>query len=85
VNHQIRIQPSERSPRLFTRPEFVGSLTVTTLSSIQMFDWWRRGDMAAIRTALFGLSGEVTSPADNPVPPTAEPPKHRLFDRRPRR
>lgn len=33
VNHQHKLDPAERSSEVFSRPEFVATLTVTVLSS----------------------------------------------------
>jgi hypothetical protein len=78
VNHQMRVPPAERSPRLFTRVAFVESLTVATLSSIELFGWWRRGDFTAIREALFGAASIGSSPTAPPASPPDAPSSKRL-------
>lgn len=54
VNHQHKLDPSERSREVYARREFVNSLQVTVLSARQLFDWWREEDWAAIRAAILG-------------------------------
>lgn len=54
VNHQAKIHPLDRSPRPYTRPEFIDSLSFPVISTMQLFGWWRRGDHEGIRSAIFG-------------------------------
>jgi len=86
VNHQHRRHPSERTARVYSRPEFVDALTVPVISTVELFNWWRTSDWPAIRTAVLGAhpSGVVpgpTAPASpGPVDPaaaTAPPPRRR--------
>ncbi len=72
VNHQHRLDPSERSREVYTRREFVDSLLVTVLSTRQLFDWWRVSDWAAIRAAVLGSS--MTTTAATTAPPIVETP-----------
>ncbi len=65
VNHQARTQPLDRTPAPFNRREFVESLTFPVLSTRQLYDWWRRGEHAEIRSALFGDAARSTA---NQVP-----------------
>ncbi|GAA3667063.1 hypothetical protein GCM10022237_28800 [Nocardioides ginsengisoli] len=53
VNHQHRLPPPERSPKVFTRPEFVATLTFPVLPSWRLFRWWAEEDHASIVDALF--------------------------------
>ena len=55
VNHQRRTAPVDRSPHVFSRAEFVASLEVPVVSTVALFDSWRRGDMDAVRASI-GLS-----------------------------
>jgi hypothetical protein len=68
VNHQHKLHPFERTAHVYSRPEFVAALSVTVLSTVELFDWWRLADWAAIRAAMLGT--EVPPPA-----PVAEPPQ----------
>ena len=61
VNHQHRLHPSERAADVYSRPEFMSSLSVTVLSTMELFQWWRAADWTAIRTAVLGA---------DPPPPT---------------
>lgn len=63
VNHQHKLDPSERSREVYARKEFVDALQVTVLSARQLFDWWRAEDWAAIRAAVLG-NIVTTSPTD---------------------
>jgi len=54
VNHQHKLDPDERSAEVFSRPEFVATLTVTVLSSRKLFDWWRASDWESICGAVMG-------------------------------
>lgn len=58
VNHQHRLPPAERSRAVYGRLEFVGSLEIPVVSAVQLFDWWRRADFAAIRLA-FGFAASA--------------------------
>ncbi|MGP3691011.1 hypothetical protein ACTVZO_41160 [Streptomyces sp. IBSNAI002] len=75
VNHQHKLHPAERSADVYSRPEFVASLTslpVTVISTMQLFNWWRAADWTAIHTAVLGGSAtSSTGPAPSPEPPTA--------------
>lgn len=44
VNHQHRLPPSDRSPTVFSRTEFVATLTEPVISVRDLFDWWRTED-----------------------------------------
>lgn len=85
VNHQVRTPPADRSLEPFTRRVFVESLDVTTLTTTQLFDWWRRGDTAAIRRHLFGHLAGGDAPAPAIDGPAVQARKRRLFGRRPDR
>jgi hypothetical protein len=62
VNHQHKLHPSERSAQVYSRPEFVAALSVTVLSTLELFGWWRVGDWSAIRAAMLGTES-TTAPA----------------------
>jgi hypothetical protein len=52
VNHQHRLDPQQRAPQVYSRPEFVAALTVPVISTRTLFDWWRAADWAAVRNAI---------------------------------
>jgi hypothetical protein len=54
VNHQHKLHPGERTPTVYSRPEFVATLTVPVISTVELFGWWRTGDWASIRAAVLG-------------------------------
>jgi hypothetical protein len=57
VNHERRRDPRTRSTAVYARPEFVASLDILILSSMQLFHWWRAEGWESIRRALgVGLS-----------------------------
>jgi len=74
VNHQHRLPPSERTAEIYSRPEFVGSLTETVVSTVQLFDWWRAGEWTTIRTTVLGTSSEVVA-SNQPHADPARPAK----------
>ncbi|ORT49034.1 hypothetical protein KBI5_14765 [Frankia sp. KB5] len=84
VNHQHKLDPSERDIEVYTRQEFVDTLQITVLSTRHLFDWWRLSDWAAIRTAVLGrditpATPAATTPTDPSVPAGA---KSRWWQRR---
>ncbi|RKT51876.1 hypothetical protein [Saccharothrix australiensis] len=54
VNHQRKQPPARRSRQIYGRPEFVDTLTVQVVGTLDLFDWWRAKDWQAIRTAVLG-------------------------------
>lgn len=73
VNHQHRLHPSERSAAVYSRLEFVASLSVTVLSTIELFHWWRTADWTSIRTALLGAEPHEAATDAVPVEVAAGP------------
>ena len=55
LNHQHRTHPLDRSPSPYSRPAFVEALSFPVVSTTQLFAWWRRGQYAEIRDAIFGV------------------------------
>ncbi|MDT5024675.1 MAG: hypothetical protein QOE61_1101 [Micromonosporaceae bacterium] len=77
VNHQHKLHPTERTEQVYARPEFVGTLPVLVVSSLQLFCWWRVRDWAAIRTAILGADpvpagGIAASPVLTQAPVAAQ-------------
>ena len=54
VNHQHRLPPDQRTRAVYTRPEFVASLTVPVIPVHDLFDWWKTSNSAAIQRAILG-------------------------------
>lgn len=85
VNHQHKRHPSERTARVYSRPEFVDGLTVPVISTIELFNWWRTSDSAAIRNAALGAEQTTTDTAlaaptaPTPAVPTAPSPRRRRW------
>jgi len=81
VNHQHRLHPSERTAHVYSRPEFVASLRVAVVSTLELFHWWRAENWAAIQDAILGTApaSAVTAAtsaerAPDPATPTRRPP-----------
>ncbi|MGN2642423.1 hypothetical protein ACTD5D_40875 [Nocardia takedensis] len=70
VNYQRKIAPEQREPQVYSRQEFVKSLTVKVVGSINLFRWWKDSDWPAIREAVLG---ELTPPGDNRSAANATP------------
>jgi hypothetical protein len=66
VSHQCRRPPCERSSQVYSRPEFVSALPFPVISALQLFDWWRTADWAAIRVAMMA-SGPLNPPTGTPL------------------
>jgi len=69
------------------RPEFVASLPVTVLSTMDLFNWWRLNNWTAVRTAILGLDhssppGPPASTAPSPAAVMPEPRPRRWWSRR---
>jgi hypothetical protein len=71
VNHQHRLHPSERTAHVYSRPEFVAALSVTVVSTVELFHWWRAADWTAIRTTILG-AGPMRPPRRWMVPSTPQ-------------
>ncbi|GAA4727603.1 hypothetical protein Prum_068420 [Phytohabitans rumicis] len=71
VNHQHKLPPAERTAQVYTRPEFVAALTVSVVSSLQLFRWWRVRDWPAIRVAILGAEPSTVVAGPQPAPAQA--------------
>jgi hypothetical protein len=67
VNHQHKLHPVDRTEQVYARREFVETLPVPVVSSLQLFRWWRVQDWAAIRTAVLGAD-PMPDGAETPTP-----------------
>ncbi|MGC4991929.1 hypothetical protein [Nocardia salmonicida] len=54
VNHQRKVAPEKREPKVYSRQEFVKSLTVEVIGSVELFRWWKNSDWPTIRRAVLG-------------------------------
>jgi hypothetical protein len=88
VNHQHKLVPCQRSPQVYTRPEFVGAITVPVIGTRALFGWWRMSNWASIREAILGSAHPVDQTATPPpeashVPtPTSAAPGRQTWSRR---
>jgi hypothetical protein len=83
VNHQHRLPPDQRSQKIYSRPEFVNTLTVPVIAVSELFDWWKNSSWTAIQTAVLGIPPDaepspqsVPKPASEPAPPQEDSPSH---------
>lgn len=73
VNHQHKLNPSERASDVYSRPEFVNALPFPVVSTARLFQWWRSEDWTAIRTAALGPDTHPGSPSSAPHDAPTEP------------
>ena len=66
VNHQHGQHPAQRTPRVYSRPEFVAALRVTVVSTLQLFHWWRDENWNTIRASILGTA-DSTAHAEAPA------------------
>ncbi|MGH3633243.1 MAG: hypothetical protein ACRDTS_03920 [Mycobacterium sp.] len=72
VNHQHKLEPYERVCDIYSRPEFVGALTIPVLGTRELFGWWRTSDWSSMRQAVFGQASKPTNDAS--PQPAVHPP-----------
>ncbi len=85
VNHQRKTAPEQRESHVYSRPEFVKSLTVKVVSSIDLFRWWKDSDWSAIHQAVLGETtpAEASRSATKATPDApAAPQRHGSWFRR---
>jgi hypothetical protein len=73
VNHQLRLPPADRSPTVYSRPEFVATLAEPIISTRALFDWWRAEDWTAIQRVVLGADPAPSPPAQSLVAPSSGP------------
>ncbi|MEU1548965.1 hypothetical protein [Nocardia sp. NPDC005745] len=56
VNHEYRAEPDQRNRQVYRRPEFIAGLTVHVVSTLDLFQWWKAANWAAIRSAVLGTA-----------------------------
>lgn len=77
VNHQRKQPPGQRSRQIYGRPEFVRTLTVPVVSTLDLFDWWKIENWEAIRTAVLGTAPTADDqPSTRLVEGPASTPRH---------
>jgi hypothetical protein len=54
LNHQHRSVPHERSPKPYSRPEFLAAQAEPVITTLDLFEAWREEDLKTIRRLLFG-------------------------------
>ncbi|MFJ2504077.1 hypothetical protein [Microbacterium sp. NPDC087592] len=65
VSHGLRIPPTQRDRKVYTRPEFFRSLEHPVVSALDLFDAWRGGDWDRVREMFFPATvGEETRHVD---------------------
>jgi hypothetical protein len=85
VNHQTNTRPLIRSAAVYSRPEFVQSLTIPVIATLELFDAWRSGDFDAIRNAVFPPAArhrpvsEATPARESAPPPTGRARRRRRW------
>jgi len=73
VNHQHRCPPADRSPTIYSRPEFVATLTEPVIAVRALFDLWRAEDWTALQRFVLGADPAPTPPAQSPADPPSGP------------
>jgi hypothetical protein len=74
VNHQTNTHPFDRSAVVYSRPEFVDSLTMPVITTLELFDASRHNDFHLIRNAIFpGASQSRAAPNATPAQGVAPP------------
>jgi hypothetical protein len=71
LNHQHRSAPHERSPKPYSRPEFLAAQAEPVITTLDLFEAWREEDLKTIRRLFFAnateqMVGAQTLPTDNP-------------------
>jgi hypothetical protein len=62
INHEHRNVPHERSPKPFSRPEFLAAQTEPVISTLDLFEAWREDDVIGIQGLLFrGSPADTTT------------------------
>jgi hypothetical protein len=85
VNHQATAHPLDRSAEVYSRPEFVRSLTVPVMTTLQLYHAWRQNDFDAIRETVFEDTPKSRSASDGrpiPTPPHPQAGRARRWWRR---
>ena len=52
VNHQYRLPPADRSSAVYSRREFVATLTEPVMAVRALFDWWATKDWPSLQRAV---------------------------------
>jgi hypothetical protein len=73
VNHQTKSHPLDRSTAVYSRAEFVRSLTMPVATALQLYNAWRLDQFEAIRDAVFPDTTQSRN-ASNTVPAPGQAP-----------
>lgn len=85
VNYQHKLEPHERVCQIYSRPEFVGALTIPALGTRELFDWWRIADWSSIRKVMLGQMNKTTGDTfPQPAVRSLSMPLPAMSQRRPR-
>lgn len=68
VNHQYRLPPNERTRTVYSRAEFVATLSVQVVTVRDLYDWWRMSNWTEVQRAILGTEPPIT---DQTSPPSA--------------
>jgi hypothetical protein len=87
VNHQANTHPLNRSAVVYSRLEFVQSLTMPVITTLELFGAWRQSDFDAIRNAVFPETTQPrpaseATPAQGVTPPATSRAQPRCWWRR---
>jgi hypothetical protein len=77
VSSQFKLHPLDRNPAVYTRREFVESLTIPVVGIMDLFNAWRARDFDEIRAVVFGepIAARDPSPAEPAEVVSTSPPK----------
>jgi hypothetical protein len=85
ISHELRTVPLERSPRPYSRPEFLAAQTEPIITALELFAAWREEDAGAIRRLLLGPAVEGAARIIEAGGPPAATGESRAPDARQRR
>ncbi|MGY1618862.1 hypothetical protein ACI797_19145 [Geodermatophilus sp. SYSU D00691] len=73
INHQTSTHPLDRSTSAYSRSEFVRTLSIPVLTTLDLFHAWRQGDYDAIRNAIFSEDPPLgDTPDGEPITPATQ-------------
>lgn len=61
INHQTNLPPLERDRSIYTRADFVASLTHPVVPTLALFAWWREHNREAVVDAITGAPRSVAA------------------------
>jgi hypothetical protein len=77
VSSQTKLHPLDRNPAVYTRREFVESLTIPVIGIMDLFNAWRTRDFDSIRSLVLGvpIAARKPAPAEPAEVGSTSPPK----------